>query len=295
MLSLARPLSSFTAQYPAKTYATLLLTALASCAVSACSQRQPGDAAVDAPEVSITEPMDATLDAADATVSPVDAGDATIEAGATDDAMDAGDVAMDASENTDAKAVDADGDAGVVVVPNLGDAACGARITPQTIQDSPHQDFDASIMWNSNPPNSGPHFGIWAKWGIYPTPIPRGYYVHNLEHSGVVITYRCASRTENAACTAMHDQLAAFVNALPPEATCVGSGVRRRIILTPDPLITTAVAGSAWGYTYNANCVDTRSLEIFVLSVMGRGPEDFCADGFYPELPPPVDAGPDSG
>ncbi len=271
----------------------LALTSLATV-VMACSQRsQPSDAPAEIADAMNVETVDATMDATDATMTVDDSGDATVSG----DAMDGALTGMDATVDGDAGLTDTY----VFQVPSLGDAACSAVITPFPIQESPHVDFDAAmydaaIMWNSNPPSSGPHFGLWAYWGIYTTPIPRGYYTHNLEHGGVVLSYRCASRNASAQCMALHDALAAFANGLPPEPACAGSGVRRRIIVTPDPLISTTVAGSAWGYTYNANCVDTRSLEIYVLGLGGRAPEDFCADGFYPEVPPPpVDAGRDGG
>lgn len=39
----------------------------------------------------------------------------------------------------------------------------------------------------SNPPTSGPHNPVWANWGVYDTPVPVQYLVHNLEHGGVEI------------------------------------------------------------------------------------------------------------
>jgi hypothetical protein len=278
----------------------LCLASVICAGAVACSQRsQPGDATAEVADSPTSPADDADRDVTDPSdgFTLMDAQDAVSDASAEASTVD-GDgssATMDAARDGEGGMMDA------FQVPSLGDAACGAAITQHMVQESPHVDFDASmydaaINWNSNPPSSGPHFGLWAYWGIYPTPIPRGYYVHNLEHGGVVLSYRCASRAASAQCTAMHDQLAAFVNGLPPEPACVGTGVRRRIILTPDPSLTTTVGGSAWGYTYNASCVDTRSLEIFVLSLTGRAPEDFCADGFYPEPPPPpMDAGRDSG
>src|SRR5262249_51881264 len=33
-----------------------------------------------------------------------------------------------------------------------------------------------------NPPVSGEHYPRWASWQIHTQTVPRGYYVHNLEH-----------------------------------------------------------------------------------------------------------------
>src|SRR6185437_15933397 len=42
-----------------------------------------------------------------------------------------------------------------------------------------------------NPPASGPHYPSPKDWGIYTTTIAPGYWVHNLEHGGVVVLYDC--------------------------------------------------------------------------------------------------------
>ncbi len=177
-------------------------------------------------------------------------------------------------------------------VPVLVDAACGAAIEAHEVLASPHVDTSASLVYNSNPPSSGPHYSEWARWGIYREPVARGYLVHSLEHGAVVLSYRCANAD---ACPMLHDALAAFVARLPPEPLCVAEGLRRRIIVTPDPMLAPSVtiAGAAWGFTYTASCVDDRSLETFVLGTTGRAPENFCADGSQPAASPMVDAGRD--
>jgi hypothetical protein len=258
------------------------------CVVGGCVPRAGADGG-DSWEAGPSE-MDVSADlsvAVDARSEPE--ADAWMDVGTdvgTDAGMDAGGMA----DGPDAGADVLGGDGGSSI-PVLRDAACGAAIVAHPILESPHVETDASTPWNSNPPSSGPHFGIWARWGVYAEPIPRGYLVHSLEHGAVVVAYRCANR---AACPAVHDRLASFVRGLPPEPACVVDGLRRRIILTPDPLLDTAVAAAAWGHTYRADCVDEGSLETFVLSLTGRAPEDFCADGFYPPIAA-EDAGADGG
>lgn len=44
--------------------------------------------------------------------------------------------------------------------------------------------------YKTNPPTSGPHFTQPAPWGVGSTAIPDEQLIHNLEHGGVVITYR---------------------------------------------------------------------------------------------------------
>ena len=40
-----------------------------------------------------------------------------------------------------------------------------------------------------------------------------------------------------------------------------------------------AVAASAWGYIYRADCVDPVSLTAFINDHYAKGPENFCAGG----------------
>lgn len=44
--------------------------------------------------------------------------------------------------------------------------------------------------FNSDLPSSGPHALRPASWGISETEVPAETFVHNLEHGGIVITYR---------------------------------------------------------------------------------------------------------
>ncbi len=163
-------------------------------------------------------------------------------------------------------------------VPVAG-ATCGARTRRFEALDSPHVDPAAGpIAWNSNPPSSGPHAGAWARFGVFSTPLPRAHYVHNLEHGGVVIAYRCADdRCPLAA------RVRAVFDALPADPSCVAPGApsRPRAILTPDPLLESEVAAAAWGVVYQSDCVDGPSLAAFYTSRVGMAPEDTCADGAY--------------
>lgn len=53
------------------------------------------------------------------------------------------------------------------------------------------QDTASPIVYNSTPPNSGPHYGGLANWGVYDTPIRYEQLVHNLEDGGVLVYYQC--------------------------------------------------------------------------------------------------------
>src|SRR6185369_14582141 len=55
-----------------------------------------------------------------------------------------------------------------------------------------HIPSNATGVYKSYPPSSGQHWGnTWADWKMYEQPVPSEEYVHNLEHGGIVLLYRC--------------------------------------------------------------------------------------------------------
>jgi Protein of unknown function (DUF3105) len=42
-------------------------------------------------------------------------------------------------------------------------------------------------LWSTFPPSGGAHYGLWAVWGFYRSPVNPRQVVHNEEHGGVVI------------------------------------------------------------------------------------------------------------
>lgn len=151
-----------------------------------------------------------------------------------------------------------------------------------------HHEPGSNIVYCSKPPNSGPHFNIWAAYQSYSTPVPSGFLVHSMEHGGVVVYYKCASRD---ACPEVASKLQAILDARPVDNSCAAP-VKHRLILAPDPTLDTAVAAAAHTFTYHADCVDQTSLAAFIDAHYAHGTEDLCANG----IDPTFDAGPvDSG
>jgi len=167
--------------------------------------------------------------------------------------------------------------------PLVVDAACAIIVDAPPLLDSPHVAIDTPVTYNSNPPSSGPHYPIWAAFQEYSQPVDRRYYVHDLEHGGVVLAYNCQAAgdagTAATACNAVIDGLRAAIAALPDDPLCKGEGVRVRAVLTPDPLLDVPIAAAAWGQTYRAQCLDLPSLIDFVKTSYGQGPESLCANG----------------
>jgi hypothetical protein len=162
-------------------------------------------------------------------------------------------------------------------IASFPDASCPVEIDEEPLLPADHVMIPSQITWNSNPPSSGPHYPIWAAYQAYTTPVPRGYYVHDLEHGAIVFLYQCPS----GSCPEVAAELQAVSDSLPDDPLCTSAdaGVRVRTVITPDPLIDVPVAAAAWGWVYKAQCFDEPTLKAFALDHYGHGPEDLCGNG----------------
>jgi len=179
-------------------------------------------------------------------------------------------------------AVDA-GDAGlpITTILDAGGTPLPGETTCQVVEvtDIPEPDFNhltpcTPVTYATNPPSGGNHWPIWAAYKIYSEVVPREMYVHDLEHGAIVLTYRCAGACPDvvAALTQVFDSIT------DPECLTL-MGPPARMVLTPDPLLATPIAASAWGATYTATCIDLPSLQAFAIAHYDHGREDFCTDG----------------
>jgi hypothetical protein len=167
-------------------------------------------------------------------------------------------------------------------VPLLSDSGpCGVTTQRYAITSANHVPIGTTVPYVSNPPCGGDHYGIWVTWGAHAVAIPVSFWVHNLEHGGVVFLYRCASR---AACPDVAAKLEALAASLPVDPLCTagGEGVRNRVVVVPDPDLPEGVqvAAASWGNTLIARCFDEGALRDFYTEHTGQGPEATCAEGF---------------
>lgn len=167
--------------------------------------------------------------------------------------------------------------------------ACGVTTGHFPSTSAKHLEQGTPLTHASNPPCGGDHWPFWTTWGAHERAVPRGNWIHNLEHGGVVFLYRCASR---AACPDLAAKVEAVAASLPQEARCAPP-IRNRIVVTADPELPAGVevAAAAWGYTLVARCLDEAALREFYRARVGRAPEDTCAQGV--EVSTPADAGSD--
>jgi hypothetical protein len=145
--------------------------------------------------------------------------------------------------------------------------------------DGVHHPPGTELAWPTNPPSGGPHYFTWMRWNAtYDPPAPRGHWVHNTEHGGVVLLFNCPG-----GCADVVAGLQAVMAARAEDSLCAPP-LRTRMLISSDPLLPAGVqvAASAWGRSYTAACFDQPSLAAFVDAAYGHGPESTCAEGSVP-------------
>ena len=75
--------------------------------------------------------------------------------------------------------------------PNACPLSCSAAVTPVPDEGATHIPFGTVWDYQHNPPASGPHWPSPAAWGVHSEVLPREWWVHNLEHGGIVLLYNC--------------------------------------------------------------------------------------------------------
>lgn len=125
----------------------------------------------------------------------------------------------------------------------------------------------SQILYKHNPPSSGPHYPVPKDWGAYQEEVPKGYWVHNLEHGGVVFLYDCPS-----GCPDIVRQLEDAAKSFPRDKF----GEIKLVVTPYSGLPTnTKVSAIAWDYEKDfQNDLSTENLLSFYNAHVDRGPED---------------------
>lgn len=166
--------------------------------------------------------------------------------------------------------------------PFPGQSECRVKIVRDLPSDGQkHMPSCMALSYTTNPPTSGDHWGVWAAYGTYQSAIPKGMLVHNLEHGGLVMGYRC----DGDCATEVLAALTNTADAIGVDPVCTaqtGGKVRNRVIIAPDDELEAPLAIAAWRAYYVATCLDPASLEAFAQEHYAKGPENVCADGKDP-------------
>ena len=155
---------------------------------------------------------------------------------------------------------------------------CSPRVMAVPNEGATHLPEGTPVKYGANPPASGSHWPAPNPWGVFlDPPIPRERWVHNLEHGGVVLLYRCpvsdAAVVGDAGATPPCPDLWQPLIALRAERKPDKFGVVR-VIVTADPLLTSSVAAVAWDYSFAGDRVDVDAMRCFIEKRYGQGPED---------------------
>jgi hypothetical protein len=116
-----------------------------------------------------------------------------------------------------------------------------------------------------HPPASGPHYDAPAEWAVYDQPVPEGRWVHNLEHGGIVILYKCPT-----ACPELVKQLEDFYATAPQSARWK----EVKLVVTPYDKMEHQLAVVAWDWIDEMDAFDRDRLSKFYRAHLDRGPED---------------------
>ncbi len=150
-------------------------------------------------------------------------------------------------------------------------STCGAVERTFTPDPALHVDPCLEVAYRTNPPSSGTHYSFWAAYKTYSEPIPRGFWVHSLEHGAVVLAYSCTDCDDEVA------RAEALIASAGSDPACTLG--ETRLILTPDPRLDTRWAAASWGVTLVADCFEEAAFGDFIDAHRGHGPEAVCSDG----------------
>jgi hypothetical protein len=135
-----------------------------------------------------------------------------------------------------------------------------------------HVTEGSAITYRSNPPASGPHYPVWLRYEEFATTLPRGYWVHNLEHGAIVFLYR--PDAPPAAITALRSLYAGLTS----DRDCG----HRLAVLMPDATLPRPIAAVAADWLLLADGVHAPTINDFVNARRNRGPERVCDPGSRP-------------
>lgn len=142
-----------------------------------------------------------------------------------------------------------------------GSAQVGRRMPDEGQQ---HVPAGTPVRYGHEPPTSGPHWPRPAPWGEYEQEVPPELWVHNLEHGGIVILYRC-----DTSCPELVRQLREVYATFPKSKYG-----HVKLLITPYRKLKTRLAVLAWTWIDEVETFDRERLLRFYRAHVDQGPED---------------------
>lgn len=150
---------------------------------------------------------------------------------------------------------------------------CG-EVATFTAEPAKHVPVDTEVQYSSEPPSIGDHYGSWMGWGFYDLELEARYYVHNLEHGGMVFLYNCDKLDDPSQCDAFIQPIKDWILAQPED-----DGGPFRSVFGKRAALDVPFAAVAWGWTLKSTCVDTDALDAFKTARYRKGTEDVASSG----------------
>lgn len=126
--------------------------------------------------------------------------------------------------------------------------------------DQQHDPYETEL------PTSGPHYSQPAAWGVSDIEIPDEQWIHNLEHGGIVITYKPDLPEKDV------DALRVIAANLSMRDDQKGNK-GFKVILTPRAANKSAVQLSSWRYNLNLSSINQAKIQQFYRDRPNNAPE----------------------
>jgi hypothetical protein len=123
-----------------------------------------------------------------------------------------------------------------------------------------------TLSQQNRPPSSGLHYPSSARYAVVSDAIPAGNWIHNLEHDGIVILYRCEDPQECG-------EIASRVRAEVSDVARRGAFGQVKIVGAPYLDMDTPFIALAWRRTLPLHELDAEQILAFYDRYVDRGPE----------------------
>lgn len=129
-----------------------------------------------------------------------------------------------------------------------------------------HVDHEEELVYQHNPPASGPHYPTWAGYDVHEEPVDRGYWVHNLEHGAIVLLIGPGATEQQ------RQIILDAYEAIPNDPDCG----HRRVVVTEDAKLDGPMAAVAADAVLEGDNLDVDRIRGFAEACRDRAPEDVC-------------------
>jgi hypothetical protein len=146
-----------------------------------------------------------------------------------------------------------------------GPAAVEDRSVAVPNEGQQHVAQGAPIQYAHVPPASGTHYPRPLPWGVYESEAPEGFWVHNLEHGGLVLLFKC----DGPPCAGLAEQVRALAVRLPNSRFG-----HVKLVGTPYSRLQVPFMMVAWDRQLSLTSLDENAISAFYSAYVDRGPED---------------------